>query len=227
MFRYYDERAPEYEEAYLLGTGTASIRDPSVFQAEASLLGHAVERFGHGRMIDVACGTAFWLPRYARRCSHITLLDQSEKMLDESKKKAAMLGVLDRCLLVHADVFDHELARGSYDSALIGFLFSHLTVEKERLLFARLEALLDDAGDFLILDSAWSPLRAQFNTKVGQQERRLNDGTRFEIYKRYLDEADIAGWENKYGVTLRVEHSGAALLAVSGRFVPKRPVAFL
>ena len=25
MLRYYDERAPEYEEAYVLGTGTASI----------------------------------------------------------------------------------------------------------------------------------------------------------------------------------------------------------
>jgi hypothetical protein len=128
MFRYYDERAPEYEEAYLLGTGTASIRDPGVFQAEALLLEHVVERFGHGRIIDVACGTGY--------------------------------------------------------SALIGFLFSHLTVEQERLLFTRLEALLDDEGEFLILDSAWSPLRAQFNAKVEHQERQLNDATWLRICPR-------------------------------------------
>ena len=28
MLRYYDERASEYEEAYVLGTGTASIQAP-------------------------------------------------------------------------------------------------------------------------------------------------------------------------------------------------------
>lgn len=30
MLAYYNERAPEYEEAYTLGIGTASISDPSV-----------------------------------------------------------------------------------------------------------------------------------------------------------------------------------------------------
>jgi SAM-dependent methyltransferase len=218
MLRYYDERAPEYEEAYLKGTGTASIRDPRVFLAEIPMLEHVVERFGRGRVLDVACGTAYWLPRYARRCSHITLLDQSEKMLDESRKKAASLGILDRCSIVRADFLDYECPRGSYDSALIGFLFSHLTGDQERLAFAQFEALLDDDGEFLILDSAWSAQRAQVNTKVGHQERRLNDGTRFEIYKRYFDEEDIRSWGDRYGVTLRVEHLGTAFLAVSGRF---------
>jgi demethylmenaquinone methyltransferase/2-methoxy-6-polyprenyl-1,4-benzoquinol methylase len=222
MFRYYDERAPQYEEAYLLGTGTASIRDPRVIHAEASLLGPIVERFGRGRIIDIACGTAYWLPHYARRCTHITLLDQSEKMLDESRKKAAAFGVLDRCSIVCADFFDYQFAKGSCDSALIGFLFSHLTVEQERLAFARLEALLGEDGEFLILDSAWSPQRAQVNAKVEHQERQLNDGTRFDIYKRYFDEEDIRRWGDSYGVMLRVEHFGAAFLAVSGRFVSGR-----
>ena len=40
----------------------------------------------------------------------------------------------------------------------------------------------------------------------------------FEIYKRYLDEGDIRGWGDRYGVTLRAEHLGTAFLAVSGRF---------
>jgi hypothetical protein len=38
MLSYYDERATEYEEAYTLGTGTASIRNPEVFKTEAGLL---------------------------------------------------------------------------------------------------------------------------------------------------------------------------------------------
>ena len=57
MFRYYDERAPEYEDAYVLGTGTASMPDPNVFRREASVLAGIVERFARGRMVDLACGT--------------------------------------------------------------------------------------------------------------------------------------------------------------------------
>ena len=62
MLAYYDERAPEYEEAYTRGTGTASIPDPEVFKAEARAMEDIVARVVHGRVMDLACGTAYWLP---------------------------------------------------------------------------------------------------------------------------------------------------------------------
>ncbi len=51
------------------------------------------------------------------------------------------------------------------------------------------------------------------------QERRLNDGTTFEIYKRYLSPDDVERWIGKYGLTTRIEHLGPALFAVSGSFI--------
>jgi hypothetical protein len=78
--------------------------------------------------------------------------------------------------------------------------------------------MLDTGGRFLILDSAFSPERARFNAKTERQERRLNDGTRFEIYKRYLDQQDIDGWATTYAVATSIEHVGTAFVAVSGRF---------
>ena len=93
MFRYYDERASEYEDAYVLGTGTASIPDCDVFRNEAKLLTGIVERFARGRLVDLACGTGYWLPFYAERCTSITLIDQSARMLDECRKKVAALGM--------------------------------------------------------------------------------------------------------------------------------------
>jgi len=49
------------------------------------------------------------------------------------------------------------------------------------------------SGRFLILDSAWSTERAKFNAREERQPRRLNDGTAFEIYKRYCVEAISPG----------------------------------
>ena len=89
MLAYYNERAPEYEEAYTLGTGTSSIRNPEVFTAEARALAAVVERHVHGRVIDLACGTGFWLPSYAAHSTHVTLFDQSDRMLDECRKKVS------------------------------------------------------------------------------------------------------------------------------------------
>ncbi len=218
MLRYYDERATEYEEAYLLGTGTASIPNSQVFRAEASLLGDIVERFGNGRMIDLACGTAYWLPRYVGGCSAVTLFDQSPRMLDECQTKVSTLGVGDRCTLICGDFFDYEFGSVEYDSALLGFFLSHVTEKQERLVFEALKRMLGTTGRFLILDSAWSLERARFNAKVERQQRQLNDGTRFDIYKRYFDQQDISQWETKYDMSATIEHFGTAFLAVSGKF---------
>lgn len=218
MLAYYDERAPEYEEAYTLGTGTASIPDPEVFKAEARVLAGIVGQTAHGRIMDLACGTAYWLPHYAPSCSRITLFDQSERMLTEARAKANRLGIVDRCTFVPGDFFEHDFEQNAYDTALVGFFLSHLTEAQERLLFDALRTMLDSSGRFLILDSAWSPERSKFNVKVERQPRRLNDGTTFEIYKRYCDRDDISRWARQYDAKLSIEHFGPAFYAVSGTF---------
>jgi ubiquinone/menaquinone biosynthesis C-methylase UbiE len=218
MLAYYNERAPEYEDAYTLGTGTASIPDPGVFVTEAKLLTEIVREFAEGRMIDLACGTGYWLPSYAERCSHITLFDQSEKMLAECRRKLDRLDLGDRSVAIQGDFFDYEFGSIRYDCALVGFFLSHLTESQEPRLFDALRAMLGSSGRFLLLDSAWSDERARFNNKTERQQRHLNDGTSFEIYKRYCDQADVLGWATKYGATLRMEHFGTAFFAVSGRF---------
>ena len=214
---YYDARASEYEEAYTLGTGTSSIRDPGVFTTEARILASIVAQHVEGRVIDVACGTGFWLPAYAERCSHVTLFDQSDKMLDECWQKVERLGLTGRSTLLQGDVFEQPFTPGSYDCALVGFLLSHLTEAQEAAFFAVLKSMLAPGGRFLILESAWSPERATVNMKTEEQERRLNDGTRFEILKRYFDRNDVAEWGRRYQVSLEIEHFGAAFVAVSGR----------
>jgi ubiquinone/menaquinone biosynthesis C-methylase UbiE len=223
MLAYYNERAAEYEDAYTRGTGTASITDPGVFTTEIGVLEGIVRGFGRGHLLDVACGTGYWLPHYIRNCSRVTLFDQSERMLGECELKVGRSGGADRCSLVRSDVFHYPFPLCTHDSALVGFLLSHLSDEQERLLMQILRQTLRPGARVLILESAWAELRAKFNEKVGRQLRRLNDGTEFHIYKRYISREDIAAWDRKYGLTPSIEHFGDALCAVSGSFAEVAP----
>jgi len=58
MLEYYNERANEYEDVYTLGTRSASLDEPRLFQSEAIVLSKVVAAFGHDRLIDIASGTS-------------------------------------------------------------------------------------------------------------------------------------------------------------------------
>ncbi len=219
MLTYYDERAPEYEQAYTLGTGTSSITDPTVFTDEIRVLPDIVRRSVRGRLLDLACGTAYWLPHYADAVSHVTLFDQSVNMLASAATKAEAHCQKGGFELVRGDVLEHAFPDAAYDCALLGFIVSHLSKVEERRLFDVLRTTLRPSGRFLVLDSAWTPARSRVNQKIERQQRLLNSGEAFDVYKRYLDRDDIASWGDEYRVDVRIEFFGSAFCAVTGSFV--------
>lgn len=218
MFAYYDERAPEFEEIYMLGKGPASISDPDAYKAEVKTLSAIVAKTCAGNLIDIACGTAFWLPHYAAQCSHITLLDQSEAMLSESRKTVEFLGLEYKSSFISGDILNYKLDCSPFDCALIGFFISHLTDKQEQRFFQKLKSILKPHGKFLILDSVWNEARAKTRKQEGTQERVLNDGRRFQIYKKYFDKSDILSMQTKHRINLTIEHFGKVFLTLAGTF---------
>lgn len=217
MFKYYDERAQEYDEIYTLGKGPASINDPQLYKEEAQILQGVVKRICRGNILDIPCGTAFWLPSYAEECTAVTLFDQSEKMLEQAQKRSIEAGIDNRCTYHRGEILSENWEVRSFDSILIGFFISHLTDPQEETFFNKLSQALSPAGRFLILDSVWSETRAITRKKSGQQKRKLNDGTEFDIYKKYLERTDIKNLGAKYGCKVKVHHFGRTFCAFSGR----------
>jgi ubiquinone/menaquinone biosynthesis C-methylase UbiE len=213
MLLYYDERAEEYDDVYA-GKGPAIRRYADRYQQNTAEVCEIVVGFGHGHLIDIACGTGFWAPHYARNCERFTFVDQSEGMLAECKKRIEGLGLADKCRFIQGNVFDVALEPAAYDCALVGFLLSHFTPEQEDAFFQKLERILKPVAQLMIIDSYWSERRqAGGKKRAGEQERTLNDGRVFKIYKKYFIESDIEEMLARHQFTCESLHVGDMFIA--------------
>jgi demethylmenaquinone methyltransferase/2-methoxy-6-polyprenyl-1,4-benzoquinol methylase len=213
MLLYYDERAEEYDDVYR-GAGPAIRRYADKYQQNTAEVCEIVAGFGHGHLIDIACGTGFWAPHYARNCERFTFVDQSMGMLAECRKRIEKLGLSDASCFVQGNVLEVALKPVTYDCALVGFLLSHFTSEQEDTFFQKLKAALKPSAQLMIIDSYWSERRkAGGREKEGEQERILNDGRPFNIYKKYFDESNIEEMLARHQFTCRSLHVGDMFIA--------------
>ena len=175
MKAYYDRRAPEYDEWYL-GSGRFAERDRSGWDKEMEALRSTLEALTPAKTLDVACGTGF-LTRHLP--GEIVGLDQSESMLEEARRQAPNATYLS------GDALALPFEDGSFERVFTGHFYGHLE-QPERETFLREARRL--APELLVVDSAIQP-----DVPVEEwQERILNDGTRWEVFKRYFEPQALA-----------------------------------
>jgi ubiquinone/menaquinone biosynthesis C-methylase UbiE len=166
---YYDSRAPEYDEWYL-GSGRFAERDRPGWDEEIEALRRTLEALPPAKTLDVACGTGF-LTRHLP--GEIVGLDQSESMLEEARRQAPNATYLS------GDALALPFENGSFERVFTGHFYGHLE-QPERETFLREARRL--APELVVADSAIQP-----DVPVEEwQERILNDGTRWEVFKRYF-----------------------------------------
>jgi ubiquinone/menaquinone biosynthesis C-methylase UbiE len=196
MEAYYDTRAPEYDDWYR-GTGLFTDRDRPGWDAELAELTSVIESLPEGRTLDVACGTGF-LTRHLR--GTVVGLDQSRRMLDEATRQAP------NASFVQGDALALPFPNTSFSRIFTGHFYGHLR-EPERTAF--LGEAKRVAAELVIVDSS----RAHSELDDDVQERVLNDGTRWEVYKRWFTGAGLAA-ELGGGEVL---HDGRWFVAVSAK----------
>ena len=123
------------------------------------------------------------------------------------------MGVTDTPSFIQGDFFDVALETSKYDCALVGFLLSHLTFEQEQVFFGKLKEILKANSQLMFIDSVWNKRREQCREKEGIQERVLNDGRTFRIYKRYFEGSDVEQMFKRYGFEVKSHYVGEAFIA--------------
>jgi SAM-dependent methyltransferase len=216
MLTYYDERAPEYDELYTKGAVPGTSIAPQIRLREVESLSEIASAKLRGSVLDAPCGAGFWMVSYAAGCDAITLLDQSPKMLAESQKKAALLGISDRVETRQVDLLSFDFPENRFDSVLIAFLLSHLTDEEMDHFMTGVRRACRKGGTVVVFDSIWSTARQANGDKSGTHRRRLKDGREFDIYKRYFAPEDLTDFRRRYGISLEIDYAAEAYIAASG-----------
>lgn len=174
MKAYYDTRAPEYDEWYLGQGRFAGLYRPD-WDIEVATLVAVLDALPPARTLDVACGTGFLTEHLP---GPVTGLDQSERMLEIARRR------VPRASFVRGEALTLPFADGSFERLFTGHFYGHLLGD-ERQRF--LEEAARVAGELVVVDSAVRP----DHERAEWQTRELNDGSRFEVYKRYFDGPDL------------------------------------
>jgi demethylmenaquinone methyltransferase/2-methoxy-6-polyprenyl-1,4-benzoquinol methylase len=172
---YYDKRAPEYDDWYL-GRGLFEPRDRAGWDAELEQLFAVIGALGHGRTLDVACGTGF-LTRHLS--GDVVGLDQSKAMLNEAHKQAPSV------TYVQGDALALPFVDHSFDRVFTGHFYGHLEPpERERFLAEARRV----ASQLVVVDAS----RKHSELDEHMSPRLLNDGSTWEVFKRYFTGAGLA-----------------------------------
>jgi demethylmenaquinone methyltransferase/2-methoxy-6-polyprenyl-1,4-benzoquinol methylase len=175
MEAYYDRRAPEYDEWYR-GSGRYADRDRPGWEDELTALRTALEAMVPASTLDVACGTGF-LTRHLP--GEVVGLDQSASMIEEARRQAP------QATYVQGDALALPFADGSFERVFTGHFYGHLDRRDRERFLGEARRL---AGELVVLDSA---VRPEVDPEE-HQERILNDGSRWEVYKRYFSPEQLA-----------------------------------
>jgi ubiquinone/menaquinone biosynthesis C-methylase UbiE len=173
--QYYDNRAAEYDEWYQ-GVGRFAQRERPGWEDDLAALEDDVASLAPARTLDVACGTGF-LTRHLR--GEITGLDQSERMLEVAAQQ------VPDAELVSGDALALPFADGAFERLFTGHFYGHLEGHDREAFRAEARRV---ASELVIVDSARRP----DHEAEEWQERILNDGSRYQVYKRFFEPEELA-----------------------------------
>jgi len=172
---YYDRRAPEYDD-WWLGVGLYADRDRPGWESELRALESFIADLPPLRTLDVACGTGF-LTRHLR--GEVVGLDASSRMLELAGEQAPA------ATFVHGDALALPFADGDFDRVFSSYFYCHLE-EADRASF--LAEARRVASEVVIVASR----QGEGDAPERWEERRLQDGSRWTVYKRVFTAQNLA-----------------------------------
>ena len=175
MKTYYDRRAFEYDD-WWLGRGRFAERDRPGWDEEVDVLAELIGSLPPARTLDVACGTGF-LTRHLR--GDVVGLDQSERMLSVAREQAPA------ARFVHGDALELPFGDGEFDRVFTSYFYCHLEADERARFLAEARRVARELVVVASIPGDDDPLERY-------EERVLDDGSRWTVYKRVFTGDQLA-----------------------------------
>ena len=184
MLEYYQRRVAEYESIYHLPE-----RQPNLDDFRARLRTH----FAGRRVIDVACGTGYWTQFIARSARSITATDAGDTVMEAAHMKDYGTCPVE---FIRANAYDLNEITGEHDACFVGFFWSHIPKQRRAEFLTTLGRKLAPGSPVVMIDNLFVPgemtqLHRSDDLGNTYRERRLADGSGYEIVKNYPTEHEM------------------------------------
>ncbi|WP_338595506.1 class I SAM-dependent methyltransferase [Saccharopolyspora sp. SCSIO 74807] len=152
-----------------------------------------------GDILEMACGSGYWTERISRVAHHVTALDGSQEMLDIVDGRQ-----LPNVSTAQADLFNWNPPT-QWDGIFFANWLAHVPDARFEQFWRTVSAALLPTGTVVIMDVA--PAEKFIEEEVVDDSslpiarRRLKDGRRFDIVKKYWEPEELLDRISPLGFT--------------------------
>ena len=177
---YYAKRAKEHDKVYLKPERQEDLR----------LLKKELPKIVAGKkVLDIGCGTGDWTYYLSQLATSITGVDVNQPVLAEASTREY------GCPVSFQQESYYELTAldDTYEVVFGGFVYSHVSKEKEEAFFHNILERLVPGGQLILLDNRYvegssTPISRTDAAENTYQTRKLESGEHFEILKNFPTE---------------------------------------
>ncbi len=193
---YYRARAAEYDEWWQrVGRYDRGPEATEQWNREIAQVEDALKEFRpSGDVLELASGTGWWTRRLAETAVTLTCVDASPEVTALNRARLMAAGYR-HVRYIEANLFSWR-PEAKYDVVFFSFWLSHVPDDLFEDFWMKVNQALRPTGRVFLIDSRAadsSTARDQSVSGVdGIQERRLNDGRSFSIFKRYWEAEQLS-----------------------------------
>ncbi len=216
---YYRARAREYDRWWMReGRYDHGLDANARWFAEVAALERALEDFGPtGDVLELACGTGLWTRRLIGDGRRLTAVDAAPEVLEINRERVGS----DRVQYIEADLFEWTPPQSAFDVCFFSFWLSHVPESRFAAFWDKVGGALRPGGRVFLIDSARSETSgARDHALSGDEEqtatRRLDDGSEFQIVKRFDEPRRLERRLAELGWSVRASATGEYFIHATG-----------
>ena len=184
LIEYYARRATEYEIIY---------QKPERQKDIQYLAGILIAIFKERDVLEVACGTGFWTQFIAESANSILATDCNREVIKVAKYKD-----YKSCKVSfwESDAYSLSNATGRFTGGFCGFWWSHLPKARIQHFIKMFHSKLQEDALVVMIDNKYvegssTPLSRTDDDGNTYQNRKLGDGSQYEVLKNFPGEEEI------------------------------------